>query len=139
MEIDEQIKSKLETIKESIIGHKFIVDSLLDRSDKLETELRNYQAQLQELRNNTVRTDERIATIQRYLDGMSTDIRAVRNTVVGAMIVATVVGVSGLALSALSRHSPTTSTDRSSVARRLSIPPSPLPPRDWIAESGFKV
>ena len=123
IEIDEQIKTKLETIKESIIGHKFIVDSLLDRSDKLETELRNYQAQLQELRNNTVRTDERIATIQRYLDGMSTDIRAVRNSVVGAMIIAVVIGISGVAVSTFSRtHTPTTSGYRSD-----------------IAESGFKV
>lgn len=102
-DIEDQIKTKLETIKESIIGHKFVVDNLLDRSDKIEIEMRSYQSQLQELRNNTVRTDERIASIQRYLDGMSHDIRTVRNSVVGAVIVAIVIGVSGVAVSTFSR------------------------------------
>jgi chromosome segregation ATPase len=96
---EQQLTTKLEAIRDSIVGFKFVTDSLLDRADKSESESANLRAELADLRNNTIRTDERIATIQRYLDTMSGDIRAVRNSVVGAVIAAVIIGVAGVAAS----------------------------------------
>ena len=99
----DQVASKLEIIRDGIIGSKYITDSLLDRADKLENEIRTQQAQFQDLSRNTIRTDARIATIERYLDGMNSDIRTIRNSVVGAIVVAIVIGVASIALSTVSR------------------------------------
>jgi hypothetical protein len=99
---EEILQSKLESIKESIIGFKFVTDSLLDRADKSDLEMANCRSQINKIDSNGIRIDERIANIERYIDAMRGDIRAVRNSVVGAIIVASIVGLSGLAITGLS-------------------------------------
>ena len=54
--------------------------------------------------NNSIRIDERIANIERYIDAMRGDIRSVRNAVLGSVIAATLIGIAGLAIIGLSER-----------------------------------
>ena len=111
--MDDRLRQQLESIKESIVGFKYMVDNAQDRLDKLERELLNSQSTIHDLKANVVRTDERIATIQKYLDGISGDIRSVRNSIVAAIIGALIIGTTGVALSTFHRQ---TSVSRSEIA-----------------------
>jgi RNA processing factor Prp31 len=99
---ESMLATKLESIKESIIGFKYVTDSLLDRADKTDLELANVRATLGRFESNGVRIDERMANIERYIDSMRNDIRSVRNAVIGSMIAATFIGIAGLAVTGLS-------------------------------------
>lgn len=101
---EEILQQKLESIKELTIGFKFVTDSLLDRQDKTDLEMANLRTQVAKIDNNGIRIDERIANIERYIDAMRGDIRAVRNSVVGAIIVASVIGLTGLAITGLTNR-----------------------------------
>ena len=100
---EEVTQTKLELIKEAIIGNKCTIDNLDHRSQNMEGRLGLVETHMHELHSSTIRTDERIATVQRYLDAMSIDIRAVRNSVVGAIFTAIVIGTAGLAFSNFGR------------------------------------
>lgn len=96
------LSAKLEANRESIIGIKHVTDTLLDRVDKADTELNNMRVTIGRFENNSIRIDERIANIERYIDAMRGDIRSVRNAVVGSIIAATFIGIAGLAVTGLS-------------------------------------
>lgn len=98
----EELQVRLESIRDSIVGFKFVTDLLLDRQDKTDLDMANIRTQITKIDNNGVRNDERMANIERYIESMRSDIRAVRNSVVGAIIVASIVGLAGLAITGLS-------------------------------------
>lgn len=95
---EEALQLKLESIRDSVIGFKYVTDSLVERNNETESDLRNLNDRVSRIDNNSIRTDERIANIERYIDAMRGDIRAVRNSVVGAIIGATIIGLTGLAV-----------------------------------------
>lgn len=99
---ENMLATKLESIRDANVGFKYVMDSLLDRADKTDVELANVRASVGRFENNGIRSDERIANIERYIDAMRGDIRSVRNAVVGAIISATLIGITGLAITGVS-------------------------------------
>jgi predicted nucleic acid-binding Zn-ribbon protein len=101
MSPEEQLASKLESIRDSIIGFKFATDALENRADKIELELADCRSRIAELSNTGIRVGEQLATINKSMDAMSVDIRAVRNSVLSAILAATVIWIAGTAFSAM--------------------------------------
>lgn len=99
---EETLQLKLESIRDSVIGFKYVTDSLIERADKTELEVTNIRTSLGRFESNGVRIDERMANIERYIDSMRNDIRSVRNAVIGSMIAASLVGIAGLAITGIS-------------------------------------
>lgn len=95
------LTQKLQEIKESAIGFKYVTDALINRADKNESAINELRAVIARFENQNIRTDERIANIERYVDSMRNDIRSVRNAVVGSIIAATFIGIAGLAFAGL--------------------------------------
>lgn len=98
------LTAKLELIKEATIGFKFVADDLQNRVEKLDLEIVVLRAAINRFENQSIRTDERIANIERYIDTMRGDIRSVRNAVLGSVIAATLIGIAGLAIIGLSER-----------------------------------
>ena len=98
------LTAKLELIKEATIGFKFVAEDLQNRVEKLDIELAVLRAAINRFENQSIRTDERIANIERYIDTMRGDIRSVRNAVLGSVIAATLIGIAGLAIIGLSER-----------------------------------
>lgn len=92
------LTQKLQEIKESAIGFKYVTDALIDRADKNEGAINELRSIVAKFENQNIRTDERIANIERYIDAMRGDIRSVRNAVLGSVIAATLLGIAGLAI-----------------------------------------
>lgn len=97
MDSEEIIRTKLETLKDSIIGFKFAIDSLQDRADECELEIKNCQQKLDDLKYGSALNVERITAIQTKLTNMDSDIRSVRNSVLAAIATATIITVVGTA------------------------------------------
>jgi hypothetical protein len=98
------LTAKLELIKEATIGFKFVAEDLQHRVEKLDIEQAVLRASINRFENQNIRTDERIANIERYIDAMRGDIRSVRNAVLGSVIAATLIGIAGLAIIGLSER-----------------------------------
>lgn len=101
MTTEEILAQKLESIRESIIGFKFVTEALEDRADKIESDLIECRSKVAELSNSGIRTSEQLGTINKSMDAMSNDIRAVRNSVLSAILVAVVIWISGTAFSTI--------------------------------------
>jgi hypothetical protein len=99
---ENMLATKLESIRDAIVGFKYVTDGLVDRADKTDVELANVRTTIGRFENNGIRSDERIANIERYIDAMRGDIRSVRNAVIGAIISATLIGIAGLAITSVS-------------------------------------
>lgn len=98
---EEILATKLESIRESIIEFKFATDALETRANKIETELVDCRSRIAELSNFGIRTSEQLGTINKSMDAMSADIRAVRNSVLSAIVAAMILWVSGTAFSTI--------------------------------------
>lgn len=96
---EEILASKLESIRDSIIGFKFATDALQNRADKIELELADCRSRIVELNNSGIKVGEQLGTINKSMDTMSVDIRAVRNSVLSAILGATIIWIAGTAVS----------------------------------------
>lgn len=101
MTAEEQLALKLESIRDSIIGFKFATDALENRADKIELELADCRSRIAELSNTGILVGEQLRTFNKSMDAQSVDIRAVRNSVLGAILTATVIWIAGTAFSAI--------------------------------------
>lgn len=101
MTTEEQLSSKLESIRDSIVGFRFATDALETRAHKIELELADCRNRVSELSSAGIRVGEQLHTINRSMDAMSTDIRAVRNSVLSAILAATLIWVAGTAFSTM--------------------------------------
>lgn len=101
---DESIQVKLESIKESIVYNKFVVDSLITRSASIEAELNTLQNNVAKLEHNSIRIDERMANIERFAETMRMDIRAIRNAVIGSVLAASILAIGGLAFAGIGNN-----------------------------------
>jgi hypothetical protein len=98
---EEQLANKLESIRDSIIGFKFATDSLESRADKIELELADCRARIAELSTTGILVGEQLRTLNKAMEAQSVDIRAVRNSVLGAILTATIIWIAGTAFSAV--------------------------------------
>lgn len=108
--MESDIKDKLEIIRELSIGFKHSIDNLRDDSDKTGSRIGLVEAKQHELSVLFSRADGRIATIEKSLDSMASDTRSIKNSVVGAIIVAIMIGIAGLAIESIKQPSPTPQT-----------------------------
>jgi uncharacterized protein YoxC len=99
MTTEEQLASKLETIRDSIIGFKFATDALEARANKIELDLADCRSRVSDLSNTGIRVGEQLSVINKSMDIMSNDIRSVRNSVLSAIIGAMIIWVTGTAIS----------------------------------------
>jgi hypothetical protein len=96
---EEQLAAKLESIRDSIIGSKFVIDVLETRANKTELELAECRSRISDLSNTGIRVGEQLAVINKSMDMMSEDIRSVRNSVLSAIIGAMIIWVAGTVVS----------------------------------------
>jgi hypothetical protein len=101
MTAEEQLASKLESIKESIIGFKFATDALEARAAKIELELSDCRSRIAELSNAGIVVGEQLRTFNKSMEAQAVDIRAVRNSVLGAILTATIIWITGTAFSTI--------------------------------------
>ena len=113
------LTAKLELIKEATIGFKFVTEDLQHRVEKLDLEIAVLRAANNRFENNSIRIDERIANIERYIDAMRGDIRSVRNAVLGSVLAATLIGIAGLAIIGLSERGRQTNPPSTTGSIRL--------------------
>jgi predicted nucleic acid-binding Zn-ribbon protein len=99
MTTEEQLAIKLESIRDSIVGFKFATDALEIRANKMESDLAECRTRISDLSNTGIRVNEQLSVINKSMDTMSTDIRSVRNSVLSAIIGATIIWLIGTAAS----------------------------------------
>lgn len=98
---DELLASKLESIRDAIVSSKFAMDALESRNNEIEAELTFFRSRIAELGNSEIRVEMQLTTINKSMDAMSIDIRAVRNSVLSAILGATIIWVAGTVFSTL--------------------------------------
>lgn len=114
MTTEEQLASKLESIRDSIVGFKFATDALEVRANKFELDLADLRARNAELSNAAIVVNEQLRAFNKSMDAQTADIRAVRNSVLAAILAATVLQVSSAAFTAMSTNrQPITAAGRS--------------------------
>jgi hypothetical protein len=103
MTAEEQLASKLELIKDSIVGFKFAIEAMEKRADKFEKELAECRSKVIDLSDSDIRSGAQLAVIEASMSAMSSDLRSVRNSVLGAILTAVIIWVGGTALSTVYR------------------------------------
>lgn len=103
MTAEQELASKLELIRDSITGFKFAIEAMEKRADKFERELADCRAKVIDLSDSDIRAGAQLAVIESSMSAMSHDIRSVRNSVLGAILAAVIVWISGTALSTFYR------------------------------------
>jgi hypothetical protein len=119
MTAEEQLASKLELIKDSIVGFKFAIEAMEKRADKFERELAECRSKVIDLSDSDIRSGAQLAVIETSMSTMSHDLRSVRNSVLGAILAAVITWVGGTALSTV-YHQPapvTQNTGKSTTHR----------------------
>jgi hypothetical protein len=99
MTSEEHLTAKLEIIRDSIVGFKFATDALEIRANKIESDLAECRTRISDLSNTGIRVGEQLSVINKSMDAMSADIRSVRNSVLSAIIGATIIWLVGTAAS----------------------------------------
>ena len=100
-EQERTIRESLQSTREALIGIKHAVEALLGRVNKLECDVNMDRENAIEMRSSAIRTDEQLKVIQGNQDRMSIDLRSIRNSVLAALIGATIIGLAGLAVTGL--------------------------------------
>jgi hypothetical protein len=95
------IRDSLQSTREALIGVKHAVEALLIRVNKLECDVNIDRDNASEMRSNAIRTEEQLKVIQGSQDRMSIDLRSIRNSVLAALIGASILGLAGLAVTGL--------------------------------------
>jgi hypothetical protein len=103
MTAEEQLASKLELIKDSIVGFKFAIEAMEKRADKFERELAECRNKVVDLSDSDIRSGAQLAVIETSMSTMSSDLRSVRNSVLGAILTAVIIWVGGTAFSTVYR------------------------------------
>ena len=103
MTAEEQLTSKLESIKDSITGFKFAIESMEKRADKLERDLSECRSKVVDLSDSDIRSGVQLTAIESSIGAMLQDIRSVRNSVLAAILAAMIFWISGTALSTFYR------------------------------------
>lgn len=105
---EEQLASKLESIRDSIVGFKFATDALESRADKIEMELADCRHRIAELSNANILISEQLRGVLKAMEAQFTATRAVQSNVIGAILVAVIISVAGTAVSTFYRSTGTT-------------------------------
>jgi hypothetical protein len=103
MTSEEQLASKLELIKDSIIGFKFAIEAMEKRADKFERELSECRSKVVYLSDNDIKSGAQLAVIETSMTAMSHDLRSVRNSVLGTIFAAVIIWVGGTAFGTVYR------------------------------------
>lgn len=101
MSIEEELRTKLELIRESVTATKFATEALLSRVNRIESELSNSDERVDLLSEKSIRIDETMKTILKSMGDMGTDLRAIRNSVLSTVVGASVVWITGTAITTL--------------------------------------
>lgn len=112
MTIEDELRTKLESIRESIIATKFATESLLSRVTRIESDLYNSEDRIDLLSDKSIRTDETMKVILKSMGDMSTDLRAVRNSVLSTIVGASIIWALGTAFTTF--YTQSSQHDRSS-------------------------
>jgi chromosome segregation ATPase len=103
MTAEEQLASKLELIKDSIVGFKFAIEAMEKRADKFERELAECRSKVVDLSDSDIRSSAQLAVIEASMSRVASDLRSVRNSVLGAILTAVIIWVGGTAFSTVYR------------------------------------
>lgn len=98
-----------------MISAKIAIESATERMNKFDCDIDTNKSAIHEIKTNAVRLEERLFVIQKNQELQAADMRSIRNSVVGAIIGAIILGIGGLAVNSF--HSPhsanTTNSSRS--------------------------
>ena len=98
MTIEEELRTKLELIRESVTATKFATEALLSRVNRIESELNNSDERVDQLSEKSIRIDETMKTILKSMGDMGTDLRAIRNSVLSTIMGASLIWLVGTAV-----------------------------------------
>lgn len=98
MTIEEELRTKLELIRESVTATKFATEALLSRVNRIESELNNSDERVDQLSEKSIRIDETMKTILKSMGDMGTDLRAIRNSVLSTIMGASCIWLVGTAV-----------------------------------------
>ena len=98
MTIEEELRTKLELIRESVTATKFATEALLSRVNRIESELNNSDERVDQLSEKSIRIDETMKTILKSMGDMGTDLRAIRNSVLSTIMGASFIWLVGTAV-----------------------------------------
>lgn len=111
---EEQLASKLELIRDAIVAVKFateaseskssfISNALSARVTKLESDLLECFAKIAELSSASILTSEQLRSVLKAMEVQTAATRAVQSNVIGAILVAVIISVTGTAVSTFYR------------------------------------
>lgn len=98
MTIEEELRTKLELIRESVTATKFATEALLSRVNRIESDLNNSDERVDSLSEKSIRIDETMKTILKSMSDMGTDLRAIRNSVLSTIMGASFIWLVGTAV-----------------------------------------
>lgn len=98
---EEQLTSKLESIRDSIVGFKFATDALETKADKIELELADCRARIAELSDAGILVREQLRSFNKSIEDEAIDFRAVRNSLIGAILTTVFIWIVGTAFSTI--------------------------------------
>ena len=98
MTIEEELRTKLESIRESVTATKFATEALLSRVNRIESDINDADGRVDQLSEKSIRIDETMKTILKSMSDMGTDLRAIRNSVLSTIMGASFIWLVGTAV-----------------------------------------
>lgn len=104
---EQELAVKLESIRDSIVGFKFATDALENRAAKIELELADCRSRISELSSANILTSEQLRSVLKAMEIQTAATRAVQSNVIGAILVAVIISITGTAVSTFYRSGAT--------------------------------
>jgi hypothetical protein len=92
------IRESLQSTREALIDAKHAIEGLLLRVNRIECDVNIDREVIDTIKVNSIRSEEQLNTIKLNQDRMTTDLRAIRNSVASGLITAAIISFAGLAL-----------------------------------------
>lgn len=100
MEPTEQtLRESLSSVRESLLELKYALKNIDESSERFERNLEIIEKDCDRSSTAVLSLNQRLSNVEDGMKNMNTDIRSVRNSVLGSLIVALLISVSGLAFS----------------------------------------
>lgn len=94
------INASLQSTREAMVAAKIAIESATDRLNKVECDVNATKSSVHEIKANAIRTEERLAVIQKNQELQAADMRSIRNSVVASILAAGLISAAGIAFTA---------------------------------------
>jgi chromosome segregation ATPase len=105
------IREGLSQAREALSEFRYAIKSVSESCDRNDKKLSNLDKEFDDLNDSNINIRGRLESLEESQKNMSADVRSIRNSIIGSLIVAVLIGMAGLAFTAI--RTPQQSTTQS--------------------------